>query len=94
MDVECVEDPCCPALPPTRPTENMLLSGSGIMKLCDFGFARQMHESEGQRYSDYVVRAEGSDGRRSSWPGQGQLWKVIGVQGGGRCCICLDPRLA
>ena len=34
--------------------ENMLLSSDGLMKLCDFGFAR--HESEeGARYSEYVA---------------------------------------
>ncbi|GAB4815159.1 hypothetical protein N2152v2_002205 [Parachlorella kessleri] len=34
--------------------ENMLLSSHGILKLCDFGFARTMAE-EGARYSEYVA---------------------------------------
>ncbi len=34
--------------------ENMLLSSQGIMKLCDFGFARHMG-AEGTRYSEYVA---------------------------------------
>ncbi|KAL4420927.1 hypothetical protein ABPG77_001410 [Micractinium sp. CCAP 211/92] len=44
--------------------ENILLNSAGILKLCDFGFARAMHSSDGtaqaagsngQRYSEYVA---------------------------------------
>ena len=36
--------------------ENILLNGAGILKLCDFGFARLMHSADaGQRYSEYVA---------------------------------------
>lgn len=34
--------------------ENMLLSREGVLKLCDFGFARQLG-GPGTRYSDYVA---------------------------------------
>lgn len=34
--------------------ENMLLSREGILKLCDFGFARHLG-GPGTRYSDYVA---------------------------------------
>lgn len=39
---------------PMHAAENMLLSSHGVMKLCDFGFARHLGE-EGARYSDYVA---------------------------------------
>ena len=37
--------------------ENMLLSKNGVLKICDFGFARQLHESDlrdGMTLTDYV----------------------------------------
>lgn len=34
--------------------ENMLLSREGVLKLCDFGFARHL-EGPGAPYSDYVA---------------------------------------
>lgn len=34
--------------------ENMLLSENGILKLCDFGFARHLG-APGTKYSDYVA---------------------------------------
>lgn len=37
--------------------ENMLLSKNGVLKICDFGFARQLHENdikEGITLTDYV----------------------------------------
>lgn len=34
--------------------ENLLLSKSGVLKLCDFGFARQMSKKDGAVYTDYV----------------------------------------
>ena len=37
--------------------ENMLLSKNGVLKICDFGFARQLHESdikEAITLTDYV----------------------------------------
>lgn len=34
--------------------ENLLISKSGVVKLCDFGFARPMRKEEGYRYTDYV----------------------------------------
>ena len=33
----------------------MLLSVRGVMKLCDFGFARVASGEEGARYSEYVA---------------------------------------
>ena len=33
--------------------ENLLLSGAGVLKLCDFGFARTL-AGPGARYTDYV----------------------------------------
>ena len=33
--------------------ENILLTGGGVVKLCDFGFARMM--SPGENYTDYVA---------------------------------------
>ena len=34
--------------------ENMLLSKNGVLKICDFGFARTMIKSEGSKFTDYV----------------------------------------
>ena len=34
--------------------ENMLLSKNGVLKICDFGFARSLGNGEIQRFTDYV----------------------------------------
>lgn len=34
--------------------ENMLLSKNGVLKICDFGFARSNNKGEGQKFTDYV----------------------------------------
>lgn len=34
--------------------ENLLISKNGVVKLCDFGFARQMRREPGFNYTDYV----------------------------------------
>jgi cyclin-dependent kinase-like len=34
--------------------ENMLLSKNGVLKICDFGFARTLVKSENARFTDYV----------------------------------------
>lgn len=35
--------------------ENILVSKSGIVKLCDFGFARTLAAGPGEAYTDYVA---------------------------------------
>ncbi|EDO35402.1 predicted protein [Nematostella vectensis] len=35
--------------------ENILVSRSGIVKLCDFGFARTLASGQGEAYTDYVA---------------------------------------
>ena len=34
--------------------ENMLLSKNGVLKICDFGFARTLVKSDNAQYTDYV----------------------------------------
>jgi cyclin-dependent kinase-like len=34
--------------------ENLLLSTSGLLKVCDFGFARELNEDKNFLYTDYV----------------------------------------
>ena len=34
--------------------ENLLISKSGVVKLCDFGFARPLNSSASYQYTDYV----------------------------------------
>lgn len=34
--------------------ENMLLSKNGVLKICDFGFARTLLKSESAKFTDYV----------------------------------------
>ena len=34
--------------------ENLLLSRNGVLKLCDFGFARGTRQQANYRYTDYV----------------------------------------
>jgi cyclin-dependent kinase-like len=34
--------------------ENMLLSKNGVLKICDFGFARTLMKSENNKFTDYV----------------------------------------
>ena len=34
--------------------ENLLISESGVVKLCDFGFARKLQEKANYQYTDYV----------------------------------------
>lgn len=34
--------------------ENMLLSKNGVLKICDFGFARSTIKGEGKEFTDYV----------------------------------------
>ena len=34
--------------------ENLLISSTDVLKLCDFGFARSIHSDQG-RYTDYVA---------------------------------------
>ena len=35
--------------------ENLLINDAGIVKICDFGFARYMREEAAARYTDYVA---------------------------------------
>jgi cyclin-dependent kinase-like len=34
--------------------ENLLISESGVVKLCDFGFARKLQDKPNYQYTDYV----------------------------------------
>lgn len=34
--------------------ENMLLSKNGVLKICDFGFARTLNKSDNHKFTDYV----------------------------------------
>lgn len=74
--------------PPHAAAENMLLSTHGIMKLCDFGFARQMG-GEGARYSDYVAtrwyRAPELLLGEGQYDASVDIWAIgaLGCRGGG-----------
>lgn len=43
------------AAPIARPQANILVSDAGVIKLCDFGFARSLHPQETSVYTPYVV---------------------------------------
>ena len=49
-----VEPLCMQVMHRDLKPENMLLSKEGVLKLCDFGFARHL-EGHGAPYSDYVA---------------------------------------
>jgi cyclin-dependent kinase-like len=34
--------------------ENLLLSANGVLKVCDFGFARSLQQEQNMLYTDYV----------------------------------------